>query len=265
MTAFAGAALLRASARLWFAVAVAGQWLFAFYVGAFYGASAARGDWEAWNKALPRGLLAGDSVGNATLVAHLLLAVIITVLGPLQLIPQIRAYAPRLHRWSGRVYIPTAFVMAAGGLYMLVTRGTVGDDSQHIAIGLNALAIMGCAALAWRSALARQFDAHRRWAVRLFLVVGGVWFFRVGLMLWLVVFQRPVGFDPKTFEGPLLTLLAFAQFLLPLAVLEVYLHARDGASTPYRIAMAAGLFVLTVAMAAGIFGAFMGMWLPRLH
>jgi Predicted membrane protein (DUF2306) len=260
-----GIGLLRTAARLWFAVAVAGQWLFAFYVAMFYGGAAVRGDWEAWNKALPRGLLVGDAVGNAALVVHLLLAAVITFFGPLQLIPQVRARAPRLHRWAGRVYIPTAFALSAGGLYMLLTRGTVGDGSQHIAIGLNALAIMVCATLAWRTALARRFDAHRRWALRLFLVVNGVWFFRVGLMFWLVVHQRPVGFDPKTFQGPFLTVLAFAQFVLPLVVLELYLRAQDRGRGSQRVALAAGLFVLTVAMSVGIFGAFVGMWLPRLR
>jgi Predicted membrane protein (DUF2306) len=256
---------LTAASRLWFVVAVAGQWFFAFYVAWFYGGAAARGDWQAWNQALPRGLMAGDSVGNATLASHLLLAAIITFIGPLQLIPQVRAHLPRLHRWTGRVYLLTAVVMGAGGLYMLLTRGTVGDGSQHLAIGLNALAIMLCATLAWRSAVKRRFDVHRRWALRLFLVVNGVWFFRVGLMLWLVINQRAVGFDPKTFEGPFLTFLAFAQFLLPLAALELYLRARDRGTSRQRLAMATGLLLLTAAMGVGIFGAVMGMWLPRMH
>ncbi len=38
--------------------------------------------------------------------------------------------------------------------------------------------------MALRYALARNIDAHKRWAVRTFIVVSGVWFFRVGLMLW---------------------------------------------------------------------------------
>ena len=256
---------LNAAARFWFVVAVAGQWLFAFYVAAFYGGAAASGDWEAWNKALPRGLMAGDSFGNATLAAHLFLAVVITVAGPLQFSAQIRTGAPSFHRWSGRLYVLTAFTMSAGGLYMLLTRGTVGDASQHLAIWLNAVVIMLCAALAWRNALARNFGAHRRWALRLFLVVNGVWFFRIALMFWLVVNKRPVGFDPATFQGPFLTFLAFAQFVPPVAVLELYLRARNAARAPARIAMAAGLSALTVAMGVGIFGAFMGMWLPRLH
>ncbi len=43
---------------------------------------------------------------------------------------------------------------------------------------------MICAAMALHYALARNIDAHKRWALRTFIVVSGVWFFRVGLMLW---------------------------------------------------------------------------------
>jgi hypothetical protein len=72
-----------------------------------------------------------------------------------------------------------------------------------------------------------------------------------------------VGFDPKTFQGPFLTFLGLAQFLLPLAVLELYLRA-ERSSPLGRLAMAGGLVVLTLAMGAGIGAATVGMWLPRL-
>lgn len=64
--------------------------------------------------------------------------------------------------------------------------------------------------------------------------------------------------------GPFLTFLSFAQYLLPLTVLEVYLRTRYRSGAPSRIVMAAGLFVLTVAMGIGIFAATMGMWLPHM-
>lgn len=38
-------------------------------------------------------------------------------------------------------------------------------------------------ALAWRSALARDFAIHRRHALRAWLLVNGVWFLRIGIML----------------------------------------------------------------------------------
>jgi hypothetical protein len=96
------------------------------------------------------------------------------------------------------------------------------------------------------------------------MVVNGVWFFRVGLMFWIAVNQGPVGFDPKTFTGPFLSFLSFADYLLPLAVLEIYLRTKDRAGVAGRFAMATVLFVLTLAMATGIVVATMGMWLPRM-
>jgi Tetratricopeptide repeat len=158
-----------------------------------------------------------------------------------------------------------AFTMGISGLYLLLSGRKVGGDvSQHVAFGINGVLIMVCAAMAWRYAMARDFKTHRRWALRLFLVVGGVWFFRVGLMFWLFLNKGPVGFDPTTFKGPFVTFLSFAQYLLPLAVLEIYLRTQDRAGAPGRFATAAGLFVLTRAMGVGIFAATMGMWLPRI-
>jgi Predicted membrane protein (DUF2306) len=261
--AFASKAL-SAAATFWFVVAAAGQLMFAFYIAVFYGGSAARGDVAAWSKVLPRGVVPGDTAGNIFLATHLLLALMITVMGLLQLLPRIRARVPVLHRWNGRAYIALAIMAALGGLYLLWVRGTVGDTGQHLGTSLNALLILLCAAMTLGFAVARDIATHRRWALRLFLVVGGVWFFRVGLMLWLLIFQAPVGFDDNTFTGPFLTALTFAQTLLPLAVLELYLRAKAHGSATIQSAAAATLFILTIAMGAGIFGAAMGMWLPRV-
>jgi tetratricopeptide (TPR) repeat protein len=256
---------LKAAAGFWFLVAVTGQWIFVFYIASFYGYSAARGNVEVWNKTLANGWVAGNTIGNTALAAHLLFAAIITLSGALQLIPQIRNRFPVLHRWNGRMYVLVALTMGISGLYLLFSgRKVVGDGSQHIAFGINGILILVCAAMAWRYAVARDFNTHRRWALRLFLVVGGVWFFRVGLMFWLFVNKGPVGFDPNTFQGPAITFLSVAQYLLPLAVLEIYLRTRERAGAPGRLATAAGLFVLTVAMGAGIFAATMGMWVPRV-
>ena len=155
--------------------------------------------------------------------------------------------------------------MSVGGLIMVWTRGSVGDMSQHIAISINALLIMIFAGMTLRHALARRIDLHRRWALRLYLAVSGVWFFRIGLMFWIVLNQGPVGFDAKSFQGPFLTFLAFAQYLLPLAVLQLYFLAQDRAGARGRIVMALGLVVLTLMTAVGIGAATMIMWLPRLH
>lgn len=255
---------LQFAAACWFAVAALGQLFFAIYVIGFYGRSAARDDLAAWKKVLTHGYVPGDTPGNVVLASHLLFAAVVMTGGALQLVPFVRQRWPRFHRWNGRVYLALVTVMSVGGFWMVWARGTVGDLSQYVAISVNALLIVGFAGMALREALARRFVVHRRWALRLFIVVGGVWFFRLALTLWIVVNQGPVGFDPESFTGPALTVIAFGQYLLPLAVLELYFRAQSSRYALASVAMAAGLGVLTLATAAGIATASMLLWLPQL-
>ena len=255
---------LKFAARFWFAVAVTGQWIFVSYIALFYGGLAFQGRIQEWNTVLPHGYEPGNTVGNVFLGAHLLLAIIITVGGPLQFVRRLRSYAPVFHRWNGRVYLLTVFAISIDGLYLgLSGRKVVGGVFQQIPLVISAFLIMIFAVLAFRYALARDFGTHRRWALRLFMVVNGVWFFRVGLMFWILINGAPVGFDPETFTGPFLNILAVSVYFLPLVILEIYFHARDEYEKAGQFAVAIGLSVLTVAMGIGIFGAAAGMWLPR--
>ncbi len=259
-----GSQALRVSAALWFGVAVLGQLMFSAYVVVFFGRSALQGRFQDWSQVLPRGHVPGDAVGNAVLALHLLFTTVVVAGGALQLLTVVRQRWPRFHHWNGRVYLLAAVVLSLGGLFMVWARGSIGGLWQHIGISVNALLIIGFAALALRHALARQLAEHRRWALRLFLAVGGVWFFRIGLMLWIVVNQGPVGFNPKTFEGPFLVALQFGQFLLPLAVLELYFWAQRCQRDGPRLAVAGVLGVLTLMTAAGITAAALIMWIPRM-
>ncbi|NHZ33032.1 DUF2306 domain-containing protein [Massilia rubra] len=259
-----GAGALAWSARLWFGVAVAGQLLFAWYVAVFYGGALVRGELAQWNKVMPRGYVAGDTAGNAAIGVHVLVMVLITVGGALQLLPALRRLAPSFHRWNGRVYVLLAVGSSLIGLYMVWFRGALGGLAQHLGISGNAVLIVLCAALAVHHARAGRIAQHRRWALRLFLAVSGVWFFRIGLMAWIVANRGPVGFDPETFQGPFLSFLSFAQYLLPLALLELYARAQASGRKAARIAMAAAMLVLSVATAAGVAAAAMILWLPHL-
>jgi hypothetical protein len=256
---------LNLSAGFWFATAAAGQAVFAAYIAALYGGAVVRGDLSGWNAVMPHGLVEGDPVGNFALGIHLALAFVITVGGPLQLVPQLRAAAPRFHRWNGRVYIVTAFVISLAALYLIWARSGLPGWSllNGIAISINALLIIGCAAKAWRFAAARRFDRHRRWALRLFLAVSGVWFLRLLVMLWILANQGPAGLG-ENLDGPAGLALSFAQYLIPLGVLELYFRVRDRAGAAGRLAMAAGLAVLTLAMGIGIVMASRFMWLPHI-
>jgi hypothetical protein len=256
---------LRIAATCWFVVTGLGQLMFVTYLFGFYGRTALQGHVDAWNHVFARSYVAGDTVHNTVVATHLAFAALITAGGLLQMMTGVRRWLPRFHRWNGRIYLVSAFVMGLGGLAMVWTGTNVGDLSQQIAISINAILIMLCAVMVLRHALARRFALHRRWALRLFLVVSGVWFFRIGLTFWIMVNQGPVGFDPKTFTGPALTIIAFAQYLLPLAILQLYFHAQDHAASRGRMVMAAGLFASALLTAVGIVAASMMLWLPNLR
>lgn len=254
---------LHAAAAFWLAVVVAGQSIFVAYIASFYGRAVLADDWSRWNKVLAAGYVHGDRIGNAALAAHLAIAVVITVAGPLQLLPCLRARWSAVHRWIGRIYIPVAVLTSIAGAYMVWTRKVSGDLPQHLGVTLNAGLIVLCAGMTLYHAMQRRFGAHRQWALRLFMVVSGSWFFRVGLLFWIVVNGRPVGFDPDAFVGPALSILTFMESLLPLAVLEAYLRAHKG--RPWkRFATAGLLVVLTIGVGVGSAAAAVGMWLPHI-
>jgi hypothetical protein len=255
---------LRAAGRFWFVVALVGQFAFGFSVAAFYGLTALRGDFQAWNKILANGYEAGATMGNAALAGHILFATVISIAGALQLIPGIRNRFPAFHRWDGRMFVLAAFTQAITGIYLTVSgRRLVGDVTQHVVSVFGAVLIMFCTGMALRFAIARDFTTHRRWALRLFLVASASWLFRLGFTLTLVLFG-PIGFDQTTFSGPLLTFWTFAQYLLPLGALELYLRAQNQPGSLRRLATAGVLFVLTLAMGAGIAAVTIGSWVPNV-
>ncbi len=257
---------LKAAAGLWFLVAVIGQWAFLYYIVAFYGPSTLQGHFQDWSKNtfLFKGYVAGDTAGNLFFAAHALLAAVIAFGGAIQLIPQIRARAISIHRWNGRLFLLTALGGSVSGLYMNWVRGARVNIVGALALSLDAVLIILFAGLAWRSALRREISTHRRWALRTYLVANAQWFARVGIFAWIMVNRGPVGMTAR-WDGPFNYFWFFGCYLLPLAVLELYLRAKESAGLRGRFAMAGGLVVLTALMGVGVFGVATIMWWPLLE
>lgn len=257
--------MLKIAIQSWFCVAVLGQWFFAIYMTAFYGGTAATGNWTEWNMVLKNGIVEGDMTGNVALASHILLGTIITVGGPLQLIPSLRNRFPRFHHWNGRLFIVSAILIGIAGIYLNLTRENQSGTLFAIGNSVNGFLMIVFAVLAVRYAIARNIKVHRVWALRLFIMANGVWFSRVMMMAWFIIAGGPVGIDPETFQGPFVTFLAFAHFMIPLALLELYLFVHKGGTPAAHLSLAAAFFVITLIMLAGIAGASMFLWLPLLE
>lgn len=254
---------LALSASIWFLIAMLGQWTFVAFILAFHLPPTLRGDFLALNnKPHITGWVPGDTMGNAQLLAHVFFAALVTFAGVVQFVPAIRRRWPALHRWNGRVFMVTALVATLSGFYLTWIRGSTLGPGSTTSISLNGLLIVVFLALAWRSALARDFTTHRRHALRAWLLVNGVWFLRIGIVLaglGLAPFGHEMSYDGMVFIG-----VSFMSWLLPLAVVELYLRAGDSNRAGFQYAVAGLLLVLAVVTLAGSAAAAAFMWWPRL-
>jgi hypothetical protein len=261
----AGKSLLRRSATTWFVAAAIGQAAFVWMILTHYGGKALAGNYAGWNdKPLIKGYVAGDGTGNLVFAVHVLLAAAVTIGGLLQLVPVIRKRAPGWHRWIGRIFFSIAVVMAASGLWLTWVRHTYLSVISGIAVSLDGILILACAIMAWRLALRRDFAAHRRWAMRAFMVVNGVWFLRVGMMAWVLLSGGGIGMN-DSLSGSADIVIQFGAYLVPLAVLEAYFRAQLSDGRLMKNAGAVLVFASAAITTIGIAGAITFMWWPYMR
>lgn len=254
----------RIATRLLFAIAVAGQLFFVYYIIAFYGGAALAADYESINEKLGHGVIKGDTMGNTALAIHIFLAAIITLGGPIQFLNPIRNRFPAFHRWNGRIYYVIAFIISFAGLYMNYSRGAHGGTSGMLGNALNAVLIMSFSVMAWRTAMQRDFRSHKKWAIRAFLMVSGVWFFRVGYGLWILLTGFTAPGTSADLTGPFDRFLSFGHSLVPLLILEGYFYAKAHPNPKVKRFATGALGVLCLLLSGGIVMIAMIFWLPNL-
>lgn len=260
---FTSISFLKWSARAWFATAFVGQWIFAYYIATFFlPILHTKGFAGLGETHLPHGYVSGDLVGNLAIASHLVIASIIMAGGTVQLIPWVRNHYPTFHRYLGRTYVSLAVMASLAGLYLVWTRGVIGGMVAHVGVSLDAVLIIAFAIIAVRYAMLKNFTLHRRWALRLFMVVSAVWFYRIGLMGWLGL-TGGVGMSMETFTGPFLSFLQFGQMFVPLLFLEMYFRASVSGKAAFHYV--AGILILFAAAftAFGTGIATVGMWFAR--
>jgi hypothetical protein len=246
--------ILNRSATIWWIAAILGQWAFLYYIARVYGPTTLTGNFAAWarNHDLVKGYVRGDTVGNLSFGTHALMAGAIAFGGTLQLIPWIRSRALAFHRWNGRLFMMTAIGVSLTGFYMVWVRHATTTLIGAFAISGNGALIILFAVLAWRAALAGTIESHRRWALRTFMVANGQWFFRVGIFAWILINRGPFLLGDNL-DGPVAYLLSFGCYLVPLALLELYLRAKESKSAFVQFATASAIGAATAYMSIGMF------------
>jgi len=253
--------ILDISILIGFLVLLIGQWVFAIYVGLYHGfLIATRGLKGIGETHMPNGYISGDTAGNWILAVHLTTSIVIIGGGPLQLIPELRKRVPKFHRVVGRLYISFVLFAAFGGLYLTWFRPlpSISSIYQQVAISIEALLIIGFAAMALRFALARNIGRHRKWALRLFIVGSGVWFLRIGYMVWFFI-SRIMGIQWELFFD----VWSYESFILPLLLLELFFLTEKNPRFQGPVSILILLF--SMVMGLGVFLATRYMWLPRIQ
>jgi uncharacterized membrane protein len=245
--------------KFWFIAATIGQYAFGMYVILYYAASAATNHFEIWNKNLFSGIIPGDWLGNVSLVFHILLASVILFGGPLQLMPFIRNRFRRFHRYLGRVYLVLAVLISLTGVIMTIKGKSFGSFFLQAATAFSAIYICWFAVMTFKNAIRRNIQAHRKWALRLFMVANGVWFIRVWPAAWRILNNDLFGPYPEN------AVAIFTYVLpLPLILLELYFVALQKKQPRLQWIAIITIFVFTLIMIAGIYGT-IGNWLSKVQ
>jgi hypothetical protein len=92
-------------------------------------------------------------------LTHMLIAPVALLLGPFQFFPGLRANYPKVHRWSGRVYVAACVVAGIGGLATALSAS--GGPVAGLGFGILAVLWVSTTLGACRAAVQRQFALHR--------------------------------------------------------------------------------------------------------
>ncbi|MBQ4811829.1 hypothetical protein A7985_13825 [Pseudoalteromonas luteoviolacea] len=255
---------LSGAIKTWVVVALAGQWFFAMYILSLYALPLMFGAIEKAQMVSPsQGLNSNIDLNSTMFFAHVLPAILMAMSGLLQLIPNVRTRFPKFHRYNGRMFFTLGLMGAFTGLYLTWITGHRLSDIGSIGVTVNGILIPVAIYFAWQAAVKKRFAQHQRFAVHSFLLVNGVWTFRLYLMGWYIVNQGMNG-NTLTLDGPADIALSFASFLLPMAIYEVILWGKKQRRDSVKWGIAALACFGTLITFIGVIAAGMMMWLPKI-
>lgn len=119
---------------------------------------------------LYKGTLIKDYAWMSAFYIHITSSLVCLIVGPLQFVPSWRKRYPMLHRKLGKAYVFTILFLAApSGLYM----GFYANGGVWAKLGFVILAVLWFITTykAIKTAMQKDFVAHRKWMVRSYALV----------------------------------------------------------------------------------------------
>ena len=258
-----GDALYRFSSRALLVIVWASSFIFGLYILANYAAAYFENDMLRWNNVLPEIYDPSQPQASVGIGLHFAAGGLILVLGGMQLIEPIRSNYPRVHHWTGRLYIFLSMVVAIGGLSFIAIKGTVGGLVMDIGFSLYGILMFVAAVQTVRYAMARQLLDHQAWAWRLYALAIGSWLYRMDYGLWLILTDW-VG-HTEEFDGWFDHIMAFFFYIPNLLIVELMIRARSQESSK-RLLTAASVTMLCcgLLLVTATWGFARVAWLPAI-
>ena len=255
---------LKKAVTSWVSIVLVGQWAFAVYILSLYAIPLLIGAVHQADEISPaRGFDTSVGFDSIMFFSHILPAAIMASSGLLQIIPKIRKTYPKFHRWNGRLFFALGLSGAVTGLYLTWGAGIRFSDIGALGVTLNGVLILVAIFFAWKTAVKKQFSQHQRWAVHAFILVNGVWTFRLFLMGWYLVNQGQNG-NNNNLDGPMDLTISFACYLLPMLFAELIFWAKRSKTENVKWLAAMTTSVAAVITLIGVIAAAMMMWGPRV-
>lgn len=172
------------------------------------------------------------AVIQAVFYLHIVSAGLALLIGGFQFSQRLRRAAPRVHRWIGRVYVPSALIGGATGLVMAFF-----SSVAFIGLfGFGTLAVlwMWTTSRGYRSIRAGKVAEHQAWMIRSYALTYAAPTLRLWLILLLAV-QLPFGVDGAVVAANAYAPVPFLCWLPNLVVAE-WIIRRKGLPSVIRTA-----------------------------
>jgi uncharacterized membrane protein len=102
------------------------------------------------------------------LLVHVSGGMLALLVGPWQFWTGLRRTVPRIHRWTGRLFLAGVAVGVTGAAYLAVT--TTFGWAWSVGVGSLAAIWASCAAMAFYAIRRGDVAAHREWMIRTYVV-----------------------------------------------------------------------------------------------
>jgi len=151
---------------------------------------------------------------------HILPGLLFMVLGPFQFGQSIRARHLQWHRWNGRIFVATGFIIGISALVMSFTMQSIGGVNQAAATILFGSFFLFALSKAFWHIRRREVALHRQWMIRAFAIGLAVATIRPIVGIFFAT-SRFSGLTPTQFFGTAF----WIGFVLHLIAAETWIHA----------------------------------------